>query len=146
MSCPTTNGFRARDNLYRVEMTTQVPAGRRWPMAVIPYAMPEAMRDEIPGVTGMTRVYQNSMTLTVGDRQFRENVDVGGSRFLQVDPFSAGRRRSGTVFRQPQSLVLSQSAARKYFGNADPHRQDHHHRQKPIVPTRIRTCRSQIVR
>ena len=107
-------------NLYRVEMTFLSHDGPPLVMAVIPYAMPEAMRNEVPGVTGMTRVFRNPMTLTAGDRQFRENVvsvDPGFFNFIRL-PLVSGD--PGSVFRQPQSLVLSQSAARKYFGDVNP--------------------------
>ena len=89
-------------------------------MAVIPFPMPEAMLNEVPGVTAMTRVFTNPMTLTAGDRQFREivvSVDPGFFKLIRL-PLVAGD--PDTVFRQPQSLVLSQSAAHKYFGDANP--------------------------
>jgi putative ABC transport system permease protein len=107
-------------NLYRVEMTGRLPDRPPLVMAVIPFAMPEAMLNEIPGVTGMTRVFMNTMTLTAGDRQFREpvvSVDPGFFKLIHL-PLASGD--ADTVFRQPQSLVLSQSAARKYFGDANP--------------------------
>jgi putative ABC transport system permease protein len=107
-------------NLYRVEMTAQMLGRPPLVMAVIPYAMPEAMLNEVPGVTGMTRVFTNPMTLTAGDRQFREivvSVDPGFFKLIRL-PLVAGD--PDAVFRQPQSLVLSQSAARKYFGSANP--------------------------
>ena len=82
-------------NLYRVEMTARMPDRPPLVMAVIPFAMPEAMLNEIPGVTAMTRVFMNPMTLTAGDRQFRETCRLGRSRFLQADPSAADRGRSG---------------------------------------------------
>jgi putative ABC transport system permease protein len=107
-------------NLYQLEMT-YISSGRPpLPIAVIPYAMPEAMRDEIPGVTGMTRVFNNSMTLTVGDRQFRETVNSVDPGFFKLIRLPLVTGDPDVVFRQPQSLVLSQSAAHKYFGNANP--------------------------
>ena len=95
-------------------------AVRHWRWRMMPFPMPAAMRDEIPEVTAMTRSEQNDITLTAGDRQFLERVSVGRSGFLPAHQAAPGRGRSAHVFRQPQSLVLSQSAARKYFGDADP--------------------------
>ncbi len=106
--------------LYRLELTIHPPSRPPLAMAVIPFPMPEAMRDEIPEVTGMTRLWSEPMTLTVGDRQFRETVNVVDPEFFQVIklPLLAGDPR--TVFRQPESVVLSATAARKFFGSADP--------------------------
>jgi putative ABC transport system permease protein len=107
-------------NLYRVEMTAQIPDRPPLAMAVIPYPMLDAMRNEVAGVTGMTRMFTNSMTLMIGNRQFRENVVSVDPDFFKVIKLPLTSGDPGSVFRQPQSLVLSQSAARKYFGDADP--------------------------
>jgi putative ABC transport system permease protein len=107
-------------NLYRVETTIRVPDRAPWPLALIPHPMPEAMREEIPGVTGMTRYYSEGMTIANGNRQFVEQVSVVDPGFFKLIrlPFVTGD--PATVFRQPNSVVLSQSAARKYFGDANP--------------------------
>ncbi len=107
-------------NLYRLELTIHAPSRAPMAFAVIPYPMPAAMHDEIPEVTAMTRISAEPMTLTTGDRQFPEVVNVVEPNFFQVIklPLLAGDPAS--VFRQPESVVLSQSAARKYFGSADP--------------------------
>ncbi len=108
------------ENLYRLEETIQVPGRGPLPLAVTSFPMAAAMRDEIPGVVGMTRFWQEPMTLTVGDRQFFEGVRGVDPDFFAVIrlPLLAGD--PGTVFRNPNSLVLSQKAAHKYFGDADP--------------------------
>ena len=107
-------------NLYRLELTLLVPDRGPLDMAVVPYPMSAAMRDEIPGVTGQSQLNVEGMTLTSGDRQFNENVDVVDPSFFTLIrlPFVMGD--PATVFRNPQSLVLTQSAARKYFGDANP--------------------------
>jgi putative ABC transport system permease protein len=107
-------------NLYRVELTISIPGRSPLSMAVTPYPMPAVMRDQIPGVTAMTRLYTSGVTLTSGDRQFPQNVDVVDPDFFNIIRLPLIEGDPGTVFRQPQSVVLSQSAARKYFGNADP--------------------------
>jgi len=107
-------------NLYRLELTIFVPSRGALHMAMVPYDMPAAMRDELPGVTGQTRLHVENMTLVAGDRQFSENVDVVDPGFFTLIklPFILGDPAS--VFHQPQSVVLTQSEARKYFGDANP--------------------------
>src|SRR5437870_12110580 len=68
-------------NLYRVEVTVIVPGRDPLAMAVVPFVMPAAMRDEIPEVTGMTRFNSERMSMMVGDRLFSERV-------IAVDPDS----------------------------------------------------------
>ncbi len=50
-------------NLYRAELTIYPPGRPPLDLAVIPFPMPATMRDEIPGVTGMTRLWSEPMTL-----------------------------------------------------------------------------------
>jgi putative ABC transport system permease protein len=107
-------------NLYRIELTANVPDRPPLVMAVVPDPLPAAMRDEIPGVTGMTRLYVEDMTLTAGDRQFVEHVSVVDPGFFALIRLPLVTGDPATVFRQSDSVVLSQSAARKYFGDADP--------------------------
>ncbi|GAA0544108.1 putative ABC transport system permease protein [Rhizomicrobium palustre] len=108
------------ENLYRLELTILVPDRAPMAMAMVPYMVPETMRDEIPGISGQTRLHMEGMTLSAGDRQFSEYVDVVDPGFFTLIrlPFVMGD--PATVFRNPQSLVLTQSAARKYFGDANP--------------------------
>src|SRR5215469_13727280 len=109
------------ENLYRVEMAIQLPGRDPLLTSTIPFAMPDGMRNEIPEVTAMTRIYNNySMTLLVGDRQFRQRIDSVDPNFFSVIRLKLVKGDPARVFADPQSLVLSESAARKYFGDADP--------------------------
>src|SRR6185503_14238535 len=74
----------------------------------------------VPEVTGMTRLQQENMTLTVGDRQFVERVNVVDPQFLQIVKLKLLSGDPVNVFREPESVVLSQSYARKYFGGSNP--------------------------
>jgi putative ABC transport system permease protein len=107
--------------LYRIEMAIQLPGRDPLLTSTIPFAMPAEMRNEIPEVTAMTRIYNNySVTLMVGDRQFRQRIDSVDPNFFRVIKLALLRGDPAGVFADPQSLVLSESAARKFFGDADP--------------------------
>ncbi|HVW73065.1 MAG TPA: ABC transporter permease [Rhizomicrobium sp.] len=107
-------------NIYRLEETIQVPGRGPLPLAVTPYPMAAAMRDEIPGVVDMTRFWEQPMTLTVGDRQFFEGVRTVDPDFFRMIRLPLVEGDPATVFRQPNSVVMSGKAVRKYFGDADP--------------------------
>jgi putative ABC transport system permease protein len=108
------------DRLYRVEITYHVPGRSDLVLAQTSVPLPLAMRDQIPEVRTATRLMQQRMTIVVGDRQFLETVAVVDPNFLQVVqlPLVSGDPR--TVLSQRDSIVVSQSTARKYFGDADP--------------------------
>jgi putative ABC transport system permease protein len=107
-------------NLYRVELTVDIPGRAPLPLAVVPYPMLAAMRDQIPGVTAATVLQSWSMTLTSGDRQFSQNVDIVDPDFFSIVPLPLAGGTPGSVFRQPDSIVLSETAAKEYFGETDP--------------------------
>jgi putative ABC transport system permease protein len=107
-------------DLYRLELTVEIPGRTPLPMAVVPNPMPVAMRDQIPGVTAMTRLSTWTMTLSNGDRRFSQQVDVVDPDFFTIIRLPLLRGDPAAVLQQPESVVLSESAARKYFGTADP--------------------------
>ena len=109
------------ENLWRVEVTFHVP-GRSEPLrnAQTPVPLPVTMGEQIPEVQSATRLSQQYMTMTAGDRQFSEKVGTVEPNFLQVVPLPLVQGDPRTVMSRPENLVISQSAARKYFGDADP--------------------------
>lgn len=107
-------------NLYRVELTIYPPGRPPLPSARTPIPLPAAMRDELPEVTGMTVIEQEPMTLTVGNRQFRETVNVVDPGFFRVIKLPLLAGDPAMVFRNPESVLLSAAAARKYFGSQNP--------------------------
>jgi len=109
------------ENLWRVEVIYHVP-GRSEPIitAQTPMPIPPAMHDQIPEVRSATRMVREGMTLTAGDRQFSENVGAVDPNFLQVIPLPLVEGDPRTVMSRPENIVISQTAARKYFGDADP--------------------------
>jgi putative ABC transport system permease protein len=107
------------ENLYRVEKTYNGPGLAALPIANVPFPMMAAMRDSIPEVVAMTRLSYTRMTMMIGDRQFRERVASVDPAFFRTIRLPLIRGDAASVFRDPESLVLSESAARKYFGTLD---------------------------
>jgi putative ABC transport system permease protein len=106
-------------NLYRVEKTSYIPGRDPFPFALLPFLMPATMRDGIPEVIAMTRSSYTNMTIFAGERQFRERIAEVDSNFFSVIRFPLVKGDPVTVLKNPESLVLSESAARKYFGTTD---------------------------
>ena len=85
--------------------------------ARIPFAAAQAMLDNIPEVQARTRLIRRSTTILIGDRQFPENVDAVDPNFLQVIQLPLVAGDPASVFAKPESAVLSETTARKYFGS-----------------------------
>ena len=111
----------ASDDLYRVDVAPQILPGKPVDRAALaPFPLPAFMKDHLPEVTAMTRLWPTRMTVQIGDRQFLEEVNEADTNFFTVLglPLEAGD--PDQVLQRPESIVLSQMLARKYFGTADP--------------------------
>jgi len=108
------------DKLYRVETTFHVPGRSDIVTAQTTMPLTVAMRDAIPEVTSQTRLAQERMTMKVGDKQFSEAVGTVDPNFLQVIPLPLVSGDPRTALSRPESILVSERIARKYFGDADP--------------------------
>jgi putative ABC transport system permease protein len=106
------------ENLYRVESTINDPGRPATRGTEIPFPVPEAMLQQIPEVKAMTRLVPQSATVMIGSRQFLEIMTVVDPGFFGVIRLPLMQGDPATVFAQPESVVLSQDKARKYFGAA----------------------------
>jgi putative ABC transport system permease protein len=107
-------------NLYRIELTFHLTGVPPWPLATAPFPVLRAMQEEIPEVKATTHLLPEPMTVTVGNRQFLETVAVVDPSFFQVIRLPLVEGDPASVLAHPESIVLSQSVARKYFGDIDP--------------------------
>jgi putative ABC transport system permease protein len=107
-------------NLYRIELTFHMRGRPPWPLASAPFPILRAIQDRIPEVKATAHLVPESKTVTIGDRQFVETVALVDPNFFQVIKLPLAEGDPTQVLAQPESVVLSQSIARKYFGNADP--------------------------
>jgi putative ABC transport system permease protein len=106
--------------LYRMENTVNVPGRDPLDLAVVPFPIAAAMREQIPEVEAVARMRRQEITLTRGGEQFPETVNVVDPQFLKIVQLPLISGDPATALGQPDSLVLSQSTARKFFGDADP--------------------------
>jgi len=108
------------DNLYRVDTLPQLPGTPREHVSLAPFPLPALMKDYLPEVTAMTRLWPSRMTVQIGERQFLDELSEADPNFFTVLGLPLAAGDPGQVLQRPDSLVLSQSLARKYFGSADP--------------------------
>jgi putative ABC transport system permease protein len=105
------------ENLYRVEATINEPGREPNRGTKIPFPVPQAMLQQIPEVKAMTHLIPQPMTVIAGHRQFLEKVDVVDPGLFRVIRLPLTEGGPSGVFAQPESIVLSQRTARKYFGD-----------------------------
>ena len=107
-------------NLYRLEATFHIPGSNPTPFAMASFPVVTAIRGQIPQVKESIHVHPESMTVNVGDRQFRETLTLVDPGFFQVIKLPLVEGDPARVLAQPESVVLSESSARKFFGTVDP--------------------------
>jgi len=110
-------------NLYRLEATWHNPAavgGVIFRSAMCPFPVLTAAGEQIPQIKAVTHVFPEQMTVTVGRRTFQETVTVVDPDFFRVIRLPLVRGSAASALAQPESVVLSQHVARRYFGTADP--------------------------
>jgi len=107
-------------DLYRVESSFYFPGHGYNDSPNTPFPMTVALAARIPEIAAQTHLIPERMTAKVGDRQFSEFVDVVDPNFFQIIQIPLIEGDPARVFAQPESVVISQAEAQKYFGDKDP--------------------------
>jgi putative ABC transport system permease protein len=107
-------------DLYRVTSTLTNSGGVPTDFARTPYPLAPLMQNNLPEVTGETHLFSAQITINVGDRRFLEDIDEVDKNFFQIIQFPLVSGDPARVLSSPDSIVLSQSAARKFFGDKNP--------------------------
>lgn len=118
------NHYSDAENIYRVVKDFINDDGSRIPDATTPGPLAHAMQREIPEVVTITRIHPNwggTTLMQYGDKRIQEEkvwrVDssffsVFSTRFIKGDP--------RTALKDINSIVLTETAANRYFGKEDP--------------------------
>ena len=115
-----------KDQLYRVNWTRAQNAGP--PSTSVPtgWAMGPALAAEVPEVVRSTRLhpeYDNAIIANPSepDKVFEESaIYYAEPSFFQMFSFPLINGEPGQVLSEPSTMALSETAAYKYFGNANP--------------------------
>ncbi len=108
------------DRLWRVEVTFHDQGKSDLPTTHASMPMLLAMREQIPEVRAATRLVSEQMAMNLGNRRFIQTAAVVDPNFLQVIALPLIQGTAGAALSQPDSVVISQTAARKFFGDTDP--------------------------
>lgn len=84
----------------------------------LPYPFADAARAELPGIAAAARVQPLRVMLQRGRDRFNETLFFTEPAFLDIFPIALVEG-SNTALASPNALVISERAARKYFGTDD---------------------------
>jgi putative ABC transport system permease protein len=110
--------------IYRVVKDFMNDDGSAIPDATTPPGLAPAMWDELPEIASATRVFPNwgrKYLLQVGDvRNYEEKLIRIDSSFFEVFSFQFVKGDEKTSLTNPNFILLTESAAKRYFNNEDP--------------------------
>jgi len=115
------NFHKNKDNIYRVMRVGQVNGQER----EIPYLSPPyaaALKNDYPDAIEKTvRVNPDNDLISYNNIAFNEKkIYLVDSNFFDFFNFRLLKGDPATVLNEPTSIVMTASAAKKYFGNEDP--------------------------
>ncbi|WEK34849.1 MAG: ABC transporter permease [Candidatus Pseudobacter hemicellulosilyticus] len=109
-----------KDRIFRVVANIKTPTeelrttGPSW-------AVPSNLKDEFPEVEDFVRFSRHSILFRYNDIKIQEeNTRFVDSSLFRVFGFRMLKGNPATALRDPRSVVLTETAAKKYFGNEDP--------------------------
>lgn len=107
-------------NLYKLIDDQKTPQGIfHWDQAPEPAG--PTIKDNIPGVKDVSRFYQWQVVVKYGNNKFVEKeVFLVDSSFFNMFSFQLIQGNPATALSQPFSAVISETMAKKYFGNENP--------------------------
>jgi putative ABC transport system permease protein len=109
------------DRIYRVYSTfTMSGANQEWITAPTPLA--SFLKNKFTPISSTVRIAKLPKGLISSDEKsfFEEKIILADSSIFEVFTFPLISGDPSTAFAQPNSVVLTETTAKKYFGNADP--------------------------
>lgn len=93
-------------------------AGNQSAVTAVPLG--KVVAAEIPAITAFSRIASSSGVLRQGEDFSKETVSFADPQALQMFSFPMMQGDQNTALNTPNSIVLSQALAKKYFGEQDP--------------------------
>ncbi len=110
------------DNIYRVSQSLNFSGVEPHSIAFTGYPIAETMKEDLPEVVDAVRyrpVYSKIFS-NEDVRIMQRNIVYVDSTFLQIFSFPLLHGDASTVLSTPNSVVIKESVAKKYFGEEDP--------------------------
>ncbi len=110
------------DQIYRVGLMGKM-ASQEFNVSNSCYPVGSTMKEEIPGITDYTRIWpaSNTVVFAFEDKSFSEKkVFYADSNFFSFFSFELVEGDANTMLTDPNSVVLTEDLAKKYFGNETP--------------------------
>jgi putative ABC transport system permease protein len=108
------------EDVYRISSSITMPGGETVVFDGTDYALAQGLRLDVPEITAVARMMPQDWTVRRGDFESNETIYWADSSLFSVLPMPAIAGDLGTALDAPNSVVLTRSMARKYFGEDAP--------------------------
>ena len=108
------------NNIYRVVEKQNFANGTSQLAAITPGPLSGYLASNYPEIKYSVRYDKQIAILNVGDKYFRENVAFADPDFLKIFSFKLLAGDKNNCLSTPNSVLLSESASKKYFDNVNP--------------------------
>lgn len=88
--------------------------------AVTAIPMSKDLKEELPIISQYTRHGSSSITIQQNNTAYTESVTFVDDGFLKMFDFPLLQGNPNTALKQPNSVIISEEKAQKYFGTNDP--------------------------
>jgi putative ABC transport system permease protein len=109
---------RNATSIYRVAFSDYLNMGG---FATTPIPIGPALKQQMPEVEAVTRfAFQDPYLMKYGDKEYFEPFSFADEDVFKIFSVTLLEGDANSALKQPNSIVISQQMARKYFGNEDP--------------------------
>ena len=113
------DAFHAKaNNIYRIWQKEKAD-GKEFVNTMTPIPAGPAVQNAFPEVAAACRVYNFNTLIKTGERSFLENINMVDTTFFSMFSFELTQRAAKNPFPFINSIILTPSMAKKYFGRGD---------------------------
>ncbi|HJP63030.1 MAG TPA: ABC transporter permease [Mucilaginibacter sp.] len=114
------HNFEKRANIYKI-YENQTYEGKVSTFHATPGLMAKAITTEIPGIKNAARLSGTSASLfALGEKSINEQGDYADKEILSILNIPFVKGNSSSALDELHSLVINETMAKKFFGDADP--------------------------
>ena len=108
------------ENLYRIVENQYYAGGDIFPVAVTPSGLANKIKEQYPEIMKASRLSQQWYTVRQDEKVFSEGFTLVDPDFLSMFSVELVKGDSATALSNPESIILTEELAERYFGSIDP--------------------------
>ncbi|GAO44380.1 ABC transporter permease [Flavihumibacter petaseus] len=109
-----------QERLFRITNTSKSPDGNVRKSGITGLMQGPSFKEAVPEIEAFLRYSSTGFTIRQGTQVFDQGATFVDDNFFEVFSFPLLKGNPATVLKEPRSVVLTPSLAKKYFGDKDP--------------------------